>query len=302
VPAEEVAPWDKIGADTDDPTARLDTHRDTPSGGRQRRAPRTKADEAAQRRLYWVIGGAAVALLLIAGLVAWLLLRGKPDGKKNGARTGPLIVGEDAEFKTLNGALARARAGDEILIRLDAIRERVRIDENDSGRLKNITIRVDPPGHTVEWKPPEGNKLEAPLLFLGEVEGLRLKGFLLNGEGKVGYLVEMVCCKGVRLDRLELRNFRLSGVHFINCTATKKRPIVLSQVEANSAQPPLRFDVLRSYPTCPKNDNIQVEDDCRFSGAFTEIPMNGLKPGDHDGVSLPPALAPKKKFSLPPKK
>ena len=307
-PVEESAPWDKIGADTEDLTSRLDTHREGPRSARHRRAPRTRADEAARQRLYWVIGGIVAALLVIGGLVTWLMLRGKPDvqGKKeNGTRTGsPLIVGEDAEFKTLNDALARARSGDEILVRLDAVREYVRIDENRARTLKNISVRVDPPGHVVEWRPPERVRQGSPLLFLADVEGFQFKGFTFNGEGKVGYLIELVCCKGVRLDRLDLRNFTGAGVHFVNCTATKARPIVLSQIEANSAQPPLRFDVLKSYPTCPKNDNILVEDDCRFTGSFKHIPMYGLKPGDHDGVKLPAALAPKKLFSLtrPPQK
>jgi eukaryotic-like serine/threonine-protein kinase len=293
-PAEETAPWDKIGADTDDPTGRLDTHRDAPRSGRLRRTTPTRADAAARRRLYWVIGGAAAGVLMIVALVVWLMSRGKSDGpgkKEEGTRPGgPLTVGDKEQYPTLGAALDHARLDDEILIRTDALREYVRLEPGRARVLKNIRIKADPPGRTVEWSPPDSLHAGWPLLYLENVEGFRLQNITLNGDGKIDHLIEICCSKGIWLEDLRLRNFTKSGIHFLNCAAAKDRPIVLTQLEFSGAVAPLYFDVRSNYPG-KKNDHITVRSDCNFKGS-KEVLMFG-KPEENASVKLPPGLTKK---------
>ena len=294
-PAEEAAPWEKIAGDTDDLTARLDTARDGPGSSRRRTARSPGAAERnaerARRRLIWLLAGVGLVAVVSLGLVLGLLLgkksvpRPNPEGGTHKPTTH--YVGDDSPLKTIGDALSRAQAGDRILIRKDAITERLVVDEHRARELKNIRIEGDP-GRTVVWKAPEGGPSDAPLLRLNDVEGFHIKNVTFDGENKVKNLIVLECgCKGVRLEDLNLRNFTASGVKFMSCMAPGERPIVLTGLQSHSLQPTLVFEVFKGYPAFPKNDNIQVQDDCAFQGN-REVPMLSLKEGDNAGVRLPP--------------
>jgi len=80
------------------------------------------------------------------------------------------------------------------------------------------------------------------LLQLSDVQGLTLKGFIFDGEGRVPILLSVCCgCRNLTLDELELRNYTAVGIGFRNCMAYENQPVIVTGVKANSTLPPLDF-------------------------------------------------------------
>jgi len=294
---EEAAPWEHLAGDTDDARARLDT--DHARGSSRARINQAREAAQARRRLIVIlsiVGGVAVVL---SGLVLWLALRGESGGKgkpSDGERQrAVLTVGPDADFKTIADALTHARSGDRIVVQGDTVREPAqRFPPPELRDLTNITIEAADPKKKVTWKLPPGQHGVSWLVTFEETDGWRLRGFKFDGGDQVDTIGFLSRCRGITLEDIELTGFRKSGLHFINCAAPERAPILLSRVSVNSALPPLVFEVSMKYDRPRMNSNIIVEKDCSFTGGG-KVQKKDLNGRGNEGVELPPNVTVEKK-------
>jgi len=287
--AEEAAPWEQLAADTK-PTARLDTDR---SSGRSSRVNQAREAAQSRRRLILILSIVSGVAVVLSGLVLWLALRrsGGPGKSSDGERSrAVLAVGPDADYKTIADALTHARSGDRIVVQGETLREAPqRFPPPGMRDLTNITIEAADPKKKVTWKLPPGQHGVPWLMTFEETDGWRLRGFKFDGGDQVDTIGFLSRCRGITLEDIELSGFRKSGLHFINCAAPEKAPILLSRVSAHSALPPLVFEVTTKYEPPRRNSNIIVEKDCKFEGGG-KVQIKDLKGGENEGVELPPGV------------
>jgi hypothetical protein len=332
-PAEEAPAWEQFASDTGDATARLDAEPD--SGRRQLRLAQSLEASRQRRRLLIITGAVGPALALLTGFIIWYSLSGDdtPPRPPNNPARNPVTfyVGPEAEYTSLLVVIRKVRPGDRIVVQGD-IRAEIHVDEHEP--LQGVTIEADEKKPEVVWRPLLQPGRHAALLQLNNAENVTIKGFTFDGDNKAANLILLECgCKDVRLENVKLRNFAETGVRFRNCMAEKDRPVVLSNVQANSDKPPLLFEVLQAYAVLfPKNEHIIVRENCQFAGkelsrnnlnAYVTIllqnqpiaaaacssyfltvpnvtiPNRALKPGDNAGVQLPKPLQWAKEELLP---
>jgi hypothetical protein len=279
-----------VAGDTDAVTARVDT--DCPSG--RRRLAQSREAAQTRRRLYLILAVVGAVTVVLVAVVLWLALRrGSAPPRSSDAEERPRHattrrVGPGERYKSIAVALDAAQPGDRIVVQAEVLAEPPLICDART-LAKDVTLEAADPRKKVLWKLPAGLTGAASLATLTEVEGFRFKGFVFDGENKVANLVHLCACKGIRLEDVELRNFTKSGVRFTNCAAPADKPIVLSRVTVgDTRQPPLVFEVLRSYSPL-KNDHIVVRDDCTFP-AGAQAQFIDLKGGENEAIALPRGL------------
>jgi tRNA A-37 threonylcarbamoyl transferase component Bud32 len=149
------------------------------------------------------------------------------------------------EFFTLAEALKRARPGGRILVEMEVLREQL-IVSGESGLGQGVTVEGKAPsGKPVLWRPPAGLKSEQALLALTQVENFQLKGFVLDGLGRVDHAVAVAGrCPDLILEDLHLHGFRRAGVKLAACAGLAKRLVFLRRLRisaAGEAEAALRF-------------------------------------------------------------
>jgi hypothetical protein len=237
---EDSSVWPDRTPQTDNLTAKVDTDPATArsaSGAvsRKRRAfLKAEAEAAARRRLFWIIGIASGAFLLILGLI--LLLAFWPssakdtttDSKSESTNKGkpPLVVnpvGGEGVYRTLAEAVDKAGYGDRIVLQ-SSIAETVRIDGK-----KNLTIEGEP-GKLILWKAPRypADVKMKLLLDLYNVENLTLRNLTLDGAGVADTLINMFGrCPGIRIENVRFEGFKQYGIQALNCQGTSDYRITL---------------------------------------------------------------------------
>ena len=206
----------------------------------------------------WVIIGSASAVFVVIGLslVIWKLTSiVHPDKKKPGATALITLVrgssGERINFKSLNDAITQAEAGDRILVgavdgQPPVLEDRLMAVgggeyENKSGQKvqrKNITIEADPDLKApVRWLPRPNQDPDNSLITISQFEGLKLRGFHIDGRGKLGDLILVNGrCPGLILEDFRLAGFTLAGVRFVNGSGDRERPMTLEKVVFDGGQ------------------------------------------------------------------
>jgi hypothetical protein len=215
-------------------------------------------------------------LILLAG-VLWAVFHGSTEPKtSSSSRASSRIYyvrsqkpnGPD-EFVTIKDALVRARPGDRIVVQEMVHEEHLTIEDYRGG--KGVIIEGEGPGGTpVVWRMPKNSK-ENALLELHNTEGLRVKGFALNGDGRLDDLLVLFGeCPGLTLENLQLQGFKRSAVNVLHCAGTADRPVTflnLQATTANRADAALLFSFRESIKEPRGNHHIRVSN-CIFVGPF----------------------------------
>ncbi|MBV9122818.1 MAG: protein kinase, partial [Planctomycetes bacterium] len=191
------------------------------------------------------------------------------------AQAGParLIVtdtGAPNTFRTLRDALIKARPGDHLMVREETLEEPLWLG-GDGPSGKDLVIEgAAPSGEPVIWKIPEDFPTGRALVELTGTQGLRLSGFVLEGEGRVDYLATLSGpCPGLKLSDLQFRGFRRGAIRVANCTGTKERPVRLRGLLTFGGPESEAALVFEANPD-QLNRDLAV-DDCRLTGPYQEV-------------------------------
>jgi serine/threonine protein kinase len=295
-PVEEESPvWDKLGADTDDPTAKVDTaprRPGRPGAGRKRTAP----PPVDRRRLWWLLGGVAATACVLVAVLVWLALRQDSETDKPVVPVRPVIrvnpTGNPGTVRSLTAALNQIRGkpalGGRIILEQDVT------EEIEVIKLQNVTVETEEGHPPLTWKAVEKRNGQR-LLFLSYAADFHLKNVILDGEGREEALIDLFgTCPGTTLENVEFKGMGKYGVRVLNCEGGQAagRQVSLSGLTFNTAKPDqvgLFFDTRDNIPSIPKNRDLVVRD-CRFNGPGVKIKVADL--AKMERVELPDDIKP----------
>jgi hypothetical protein len=264
--------WERLTSDTDNPTARADTAVHGP------RSHVSAVQQFRQHPYFWYFVAAGVFLLIVLIGVLWGIFRGSPETKTgSGGRTGPRTLYVTAQkdkadtYLTLGDALLRARPGDRILVQKETHEEQLSLVD---GRFGNrVTIEGDvAAGSRVRWRMPRAIKdQKAAFIELFKVEGLHLKGFILDGDNRVNDLVELFGrCPGLTLEDVAFQGFNRCAVNISHCSGRSDKPVSLVGLRVTTSkkvEAALRFGFRQNIVDPRGNDHIRVIN-CMFVGPY----------------------------------
>lgn len=270
-PTVEATPRESLAPETEDLTASLDTAPVRPPSARPSPAVMKK------RRLWKMAAIAGILIALLGASIAWWkFTKEKGDPKDPAAQpSGTVLHVTQADhpkgFKTIREALQHAHDGDRIVVLDEKIEEDLTLDESRK-RPKDLTIEGGWADKQVLWTCPPNPK-EGKFIKLGNVAGLKLRGFTLDGMGRVNDLVWINGkCPGLHLDSLQLQGFLKNAVTVFNATGeADATPITftrLRMITAKDSAAALIFNV-NSKVIPPHNQHLVVSD-CRFEGPFKD--------------------------------
>ena len=174
----------------------------------------------------------------------------------------------DGAFPNLRQAWNKAKPKDHIVL-ADSVLEEQAILQGMQGK-KDITIEAEE-GKTVVWRYPEKQQPGRFLLSLNHLERIHLKGFALDGAGKVDHTAVLSGnCPGLTLENISFRGFNETAILMVNCAGTIGSPVSLLQLESSTALPceaALSFQINPRLAD-PKTNQYIVVRDCRFNGPF----------------------------------
>jgi serine/threonine protein kinase len=238
---------------------------------------------APSRKLGWTIGIAAtgvLGLIIVLGVLAWFL------GGRSSSTTpnnGPVVFHVNPRGgKNVSVTLA------EVLQKLGPKnKQATRIVVEDNLAENNVVIDVPHvsieavEGKEIRWHPtakPGATKL----FMISKAEGVRIKGFTLDGENRVDMLVNLYHrCPGVRLEDLKLLGFKKYGIWVTNCEGGNApgQLIQFDRLEcttANDTQAALHFSIEPgSLEAIPKNRFFAFHD-CTFAGPGAKVTVRDL--------------------------
>jgi hypothetical protein len=221
------------------------------------------------------MGASAIGVIILMAIIWWLLAGSNsstPPKKVVPASEGSrLIVSRhllDGAFPNLRQAWNKAKPKDHIVL-ADSVLEEQAILQGMQGK-KDITIEAEE-GKTVVWRYPEKQQPGRFLLSLNHLERIHLKGFALDGAGKVDHTAVLSGnCPGLTLENISFRGFNETAILMVNCAGTIGSPVSLLQLESSTALPceaALSFQINPRLAD-PKTNQYIVVRDCRFNGPF----------------------------------
>jgi serine/threonine protein kinase len=267
--------WERLAPDTQEVYAQADTDPrglKKPSGRKLRGGRLSNLTDLDRRRLLWVIGCVAGALLL--GLVVTLALafwgdspRKDSRAKDAGART-RLVVnrsGEKSAFPRIADALRAARPGSHIVVQDDFIEEQLELSET-----RMVTIETDG-GKPVIWRCPEKPTDGKRLIFVSKVDRVQLRGFTFDGRDLVEEIFLLFGeCPGLTLEHVSLQGFKRYGILVANCAGRQDLPVSFQDLHLSTykeADAGLAFE-LNPKITSPKLNQYFTIQNCRFDGSY----------------------------------
>jgi hypothetical protein len=141
--------------------------------------------------------------------------------------------------------------------------------------LPNVTIEADA-GKTIHWKPGTKRKTPGYLLYVNKAEGFHLKGFTLDGENRLDYLVNVYHhCPGLVFEDLTLRGFNRYGIWVTNCEGgpSPDKHLLFTRLVFDvprADQTALFFSIRKEIQAIPKNKYFIVRD-CTFNGPGAKV-------------------------------
>lgn len=276
--AAEPVSWKSLTADTLDAVAQSDT---VPHQARPRRAPISKTAAALpfpqgperQKLILWAVTGGVVLLAIVLGLWAWVGGSGKAR-QQGRPETGPspqiLRVqrgspGQANTFPSLREAMAAAKDNARIRVFDEVIEEQLAVD----ARLpRDITIESGLETRSVVWRAPAQPREGEPLLRVNGVEGLRVRAFAFDGQGRMKDLVTISgICPGLGLEDVQLSGFTVRGLVVVNCEGRADKPVKLTRIRiqrSNARELGMVFD---AHPKVRDGiNNHVVVTDCQIEG------------------------------------
>jgi serine/threonine protein kinase len=261
--------WEILAPDTADVTAHLDTAPHTPP------KPRVVADKKTRqrpiRRKPRVLAGIAGGVIIL-GLVIWWIIPSKKNIPPNAsspasrsAATWYVTKGNRASsFKTVQEAFNKAQEGDRIIVVDEQWEEALILDYKRTPR--GLTLEGGDARVPVHWHCPAA--VRDRLIAVNNVQGLRIKGFLFDGQGRVGDLIAVQGnCAGFALENSILQGFTRNGIAFSNCTGGAKDPVLLHRVRIAVPAQGESAVIFRVNPQLtPLYNQYHRITDCRFEG------------------------------------
>lgn len=264
--------------------------KETPSGGTP--APARKVSPG-------LLAGAGIGLFAVGGIIFWLTRGGTPPIEPakpviaatptapvtpapapvatvakavpapRPTTTGTFIVGPDGTHPSLAAALAAATPGTTILVREAGVTGRVTLGPE----LKGITLIGE---GSVRWTPAADQSAASPLVTLRDAPGVTIRGFQLDGDGRVDSLVELTGgCSGVTIERCDFSRFRKHGLRLTATDQPDSAPLRIVQSRLHDGEAGVEAVVRLNE----KNRGVVISD-CRIEGpgaAGVHIgPVDGL--------------------------
>jgi hypothetical protein len=231
----------------------------------------------------WLLIAVAVLLPLCILLLYLLLGSGGKPAKASGREPIRVAPGPGA----LRQALRKAREGDHLLLVGD-------VEEADVGvEHRNLTLEAEP-GKTITWRCPGDVRPDAKLLLVSSKSaGLQLRGVTLDGDNRAEALVTIFGqCPGVRLENLELKNFKKYGVLIMSGEGSEESPVELLDVSfhARQGQHAVRFAQQPQVATVKVNRYFLFKG-CTFDGPGHKITTSDLACVDPATLRLPKGAA-----------
>jgi len=294
-PAEEGAPWEHLAPDTEEIAARADTpprRSRNSSATSTRRVGGPKSGIALDTKRV-IIVVAVVAVVLLGGLAAavfWLLSGDKtpPVVPTERQAKQPLRVGKGPKnYPTVLRAIQAAIPGDHIVVQGPEHEEALNFE---NAELKNLTIESE--GEQVVWRVPKAVKDPPPLIVLRGIEGLKLRGFKLEGDNRCNTVIQLSGkCPGTTLEDLRIQGFTRSGLTFLNCDGEKGRPVTVTKVTiATAAEKDKGANAAVEFVLDPqeKDSNHFIQfSQLTLEGAF-KTPVQNRQMAKDDVTGLPP--------------
>jgi serine/threonine protein kinase len=245
----------------------------------------------------WVIIlalGVLLGVLVVGAVLAFGLFGSRKDkgsvrpGRAEGDGPQTLVVDAAADANQPNSfhfvwqALVKARPGDRILVRGNAVEEQwtnVRWNQ----LAKGVTIEPDlPPGQYLTWKLPASAKSSDSILELVNAENLTFRRFEFDGQNaaRTGIYVTQRC-PGVTFEDIRIKNCTEAAIKLINAVGSSDHPVKFTRVRVLGSKPLQSIVTLHANPkmTFPANENILIQD-CLFEGPSGALVMvNGSVQG-----------------------
>ncbi len=180
------------------------------------------------------------------------------------------LSGQSRSFPTLREAIRAARSGDRVVVAGTLIREAVELSDVD-GTAKDLTIEgVGPRGGPVRWRSPRDLGQGRALLEASGLEGLRVKGFHFDGQGKVAELVRLSGKgAGSTLEDLRVQDAARAGIVLRGWSGASDRPATLRHLHFATADEAEAAIQLEPDPDRPDlaSGSIRLRS-CRFIGPY----------------------------------
>jgi hypothetical protein len=268
----------RLAPETDDIQAQLDT---LPHSVLRRRPQRLRTLKAIPPLKTWqIIGLSLLGGAVLCGLVGWMIpSRRTADGPEGGTTWYVTRSDGPGSFLTVREALAKARGGDRIVVLDDHIEEPLILTDGQRGR--EVTVEAGNRSRRVRWACPP-NPTEGRFICLANLQGFRLKGFVLDGKDQVQDLVVLSGpCAGLVLEDLCLQGFKRCGIAARNCCGRgETEPVTLRAVRTVSRRPEAEAGLSfqgddKSGPAA--NQHWRVTD-CRFEGPYSKAAVELASP------------------------
>jgi eukaryotic-like serine/threonine-protein kinase len=274
---DDSLPWENLAKDTAEHAKHADTQAPVPkpaSAKKMRPNHVSRMPDAERQRLVRVLTIVSIGALLILALLIWVAFwtdtprTGSSDANKKQRAPAKLIVGQAGAFKTITEAMRQAQPYDHIIVDDDQIEEQVTVRDKQFVTLESAS------GKTV-WLCPE-LPVGKHLLYLDNVEGVRVQGFAMDGRDKVDEIIEVFGeCPGLILQDLQLRGFKAYGILAANCAGTAERRVRFLALQISAAKETKAALGFTAYTnvadSVPKLNQFLMVRGCQFDGPYKDI-------------------------------
>jgi len=193
------------------------------------------------------------------------------------------LSGQSRPFSTIREAARAARPGDRLEVKGRLIREAVTLSDVD-GIAKDLTIEgIAPGGGPVRWRGPRDLAGGRAILDVSGLEGLRVRGFVLDGQGTVAELVRLSGRgAGSTLEDIQVVDPARAGVVLRGWSGESDRPAGLRGVRFSTGNEAEAALLIEPEPDRRAEGSRAVRvASCRFVGPFGAAiliagPVSGL--------------------------
>src|SRR5262249_38611053 len=144
---------------------------------------------------------------------------------------------------------------------------------------RDVTLESGLDGKPVLWRVPAQPREGEPLLRVNAIEGLRIRGFTLDGQGRVKDLVILSgVCPGFTMEEVQLRGFTHYGLFLFNCEGRADKPVHLARlkiVRSNPREVGMFFDALPKVREGVNQHIVVEESRVEGGGATGGVLMSG---------------------------
>jgi eukaryotic-like serine/threonine-protein kinase len=295
---EQEAPWGELGAEGNTSTlgngaVPRSARRGSSMTKRVGAPPATPS-----RRLGWVIGIASVIVvgfIVLIGVLTWIFSGGANNTAP--ARPEPTVFyvnprgGNNAAtslVEVLNRLRGKSKQPVRIIVQDDLAEDDVIID------VPNVTIEPEE-GKTIRWH-ASSREGATKLFAIHKAEGVRIKGFTLDGENRLKFLVNLFNrCPGTKLEHLKLQGFTQYGIWVTNCEGGPgpDRVIQFNRLELITTRPEhtaVFFSIEQGIRETVSKNRYFAFHDCTFGSEGAKVKTPDLS--TLADIEWPPNVAP----------